>query len=118
MDLDCLGSLVLARRLFPGHRAAASSRIHPVARNLYNFFRSQLDLTPFDELQQRKLEELVIVDTRSLARVKEYLDGLEEPPASISVWDHHHADSSDIPGAVIHGRDVGANSTLLGLEVM
>jgi tRNA nucleotidyltransferase (CCA-adding enzyme) len=117
MDLDCLGSLAIARILFPGHRALRSRLIHPVARNLYNLYAEHLDLASPSELSGEAVEEIVVVDTRSLGRVKEFLPpGAPLPP--IEVWDHHPADSSDIPGAVIHEAPVGANTTLLGLEGM
>jgi tRNA nucleotidyltransferase (CCA-adding enzyme) len=117
MDLDCLGSIAIARALFPGSRALRSRQIHPVARSLYNLYADHLDLGSPAELAGEHVESVVVVDTRSLARVKEFFpaaDGL--PP--IEVWDHHPADSSDIPGAVIHEASVGANTTLLGMEAM
>jgi tRNA nucleotidyltransferase (CCA-adding enzyme) len=118
MDLDCLGSLVLARRLFPDHRAVASSRIHPVARNLYNVYKDLLDLALMRELDGEAVEHLVVVDTRSFGRVKEYLQDMDPLPPHIDVYDHHPDDASDIPDAVIHGGSAGANTTLLGMEVM
>jgi tRNA nucleotidyltransferase (CCA-adding enzyme) len=118
MDLDCLGSMVLARKLFPDHRAVASRLIHPVARNLYNLYKYHLDLMPLEELDGRNVECILVVDTRSLGRVKEYFDLISPLPPSIDVIDHHPEDASDIPGAVIRDGMAGANTTLLGLEVM
>ncbi len=118
MDLDCLGSLVLARRLFPGFRAVASRHIHPVARNLYNMYGDLLDLISLEELVLEPVEGIVVVDTRSLGRVREYLEVIDPLPATIDVYDHHPEDASDIPGAVVHEGKVGANTTLLGLEAM
>ncbi len=118
MDLDCLGSLVLARRLFPEYRAVASGRIHPVARNLYNVYKDSLDLDPPQELSADPVEHLIVVDTRSFGRVREYLQAMDPLPPRIDVYDHHPDDASDIPGAVIHDGSAGANTTLLGMEVI
>jgi tRNA nucleotidyltransferase (CCA-adding enzyme) len=118
MDLDCLGSIVIARRLFPGSRAIASKLIHPIARNLFNLYGDYLDLMPLGELDGETVDEMVVVDTRSLDRVKEYLKTISHFPASIEIYDHHAEDSSDIPGAVVHDGTAGANTTLLGLEAM
>jgi tRNA nucleotidyltransferase (CCA-adding enzyme) len=117
MDLDCLGSIAIARALFPGARALRSRLIHPVARNLYNLYADHLDLGALDEVAGERVERIIVVDTRSLARVKEFLVAVEELPP-IEVWDHHPSDSSDIPGAVIHEAPVGATTTLLGMEAM
>jgi tRNA nucleotidyltransferase (CCA-adding enzyme) len=118
MDLDCLGSLVLARRLFPGSRAVASRLIHPVARTLYNLYKDTLGLLPFGELAREAVEEIVVVDTRSFARVREYLGVISPLPERICVFDHHAEDASDIPGAVIQPGAAGANTTLVGLAAM
>lgn len=117
MDLDCLGSIAIARILFPGFRALRSRMIHPVARSLYNLYADHLDLASLAELGGEKVDGIVVVDTRSLGRVKEFLP-TAPPMPPIEVWDHHPADSSDIPDAVIHEAPVGANTTLLGLEGM
>ena len=118
MDLDCLGSVALARRLYPGSRGVRSRLIHPVARNLYHLYGEYLDLASIDELGSEPVEHLVVVDTRSLGRIKEYLGKINPLPPCVDVFDHHPADSSDIPGAVIHQGNVGANTTLLGQEAM
>jgi tRNA nucleotidyltransferase (CCA-adding enzyme) len=118
MDLDCLGSLALARNLFPGHQAVRSRLIHPVARNLYNLYADHLDMASVEDLAQQDVEALTVVDTRSQSRIKEFLQVIDTLPAVIDVWDHHPADSSDIPGAVVHESAVGANTTLLGKEAM
>ena len=118
MDLDCLGSIALARRLFPGARALRSRLIHPVARNLYNLYGEYLDLATIDEIEPGLVDDLVVVDTRSFARVREYLKEMPRIPEKVDVYDHHPADSSDIPGALIHEGCVGANTTLLGQEAI
>ena len=118
MDLDCLGSIVLARLLFPGFRAVRSRLIHPVARNLFHLYADHLDFATVEELAAGTVEELVVVDTRSRGRVKEFLQAVTPLPATIEVWDHHPADASDIPGAVVHEAPVGSNTTLLGMEAM
>jgi tRNA nucleotidyltransferase (CCA-adding enzyme) len=116
MDLDCLGSLVLGRLLFPGFRAVGSRLIHPVARNLFHLYADHLDFASLEDLAGETVEEIVVVDTRSRGRVKEFLQAITPLPAVVDVWDHHPADASDIPGAVIHEAPVGSNTTLLGME--
>jgi tRNA nucleotidyltransferase (CCA-adding enzyme) len=117
MDLDCLGSIALARILFPGSRAVRSRLIHPVARNLYNLYADHLDLAGLTELSGERVQGVTVVDTRSMERIREYLPVLDPFPP-VEVWDHHPDDSSDIPGAEVHEGAVGANTTLLGLEAM
>jgi tRNA nucleotidyltransferase (CCA-adding enzyme) len=123
MDLDCIGSMVLARYLFPDHQPVASRYIHPVARPLYNLFADRLGFLPVEQLKGQSVKRVVVVDTRVLRRVEEFLWHLSvpasgQPGADLVVFDHHSGDTSDIPGAVIRERPVGANTTLLGLELL
>ena len=117
MDLDCLGSLALARVLFPGYRLVRSRLIHPVARTLYNLYADHLDMASTEELSGESVEAMIVVDTRSRGRIKEYLAMIRQMPP-VEVWDHHPEDSSDIEGAVIREGRVGANTTLLASEAM
>ncbi len=117
LDLDCIGSMVLARRLFPDHKMVRSGIIHPVARNLYNLYQNHLDFTRLADIRTTPIDHIVIVDTRSIARVKQLLREIDYEHASIDVFDHHPADSADIPTASIHEAACGANTTLLELQV-
>jgi len=118
MDLDCFGSIALARHLFPGYTALQSRHVHPVARNLATMYRNHLQLVPTKDFKGRKVEHLVVLDTRSMDRVKEYLELFDGPPGRIDVYDHHPADSRDIPGATFHESTLGSNSTFLGTLLM
>jgi len=118
MDLDCIGSMVLARYLFPDHVPVRSHLIHPVARNLYNLYQGRLGFLSVGELAGQPVERMVVVDTRSRRRIAEYLEQLPFGEVETVVFDHHHEDTSDIPGAVVRERPVGANTTLLGLELL
>jgi tRNA nucleotidyltransferase (CCA-adding enzyme) len=115
MDLDCFGSMVLARYLFPNHYLITSRQIHPVAKNLYNLYQNHLAPLRPKDLRGERVEHMVILDTRTYRRVEEYFKELEAPPDKIDVFDHHLEAVSDIPGAVVHSKDVGANTTQIGL---
>jgi tRNA nucleotidyltransferase (CCA-adding enzyme) len=116
MDLDCFGSMVLARYLHPGYTLVASKLIHPVAKHLFNLYQNHLNMVFSKELRETTVEHMIILDTRTYARVKEYFENMEGPPARIDIYDHHTEEKCDIPNAVIHGEDYGSNTTLLGLS--
>ncbi len=118
MDLDCLGSLVLARHLFPGFQPVRSRLIHPIARNLYNLYQNHLDFLPSRELRGASAEEVKVFDARSYHRVKEFLEPLAGPPGRVEVYDHHGEDSCDIPGAVLYEGDSGSNTALVASLLM
>ncbi len=85
MDLDCLGSLALARVLFPGYKAVRSRLIHPVARTLYNLYADYLDMASVADIDGEPVESMVVVDTRSRGRIKEYLDAIGPLPTDRSL---------------------------------
>jgi tRNA nucleotidyltransferase (CCA-adding enzyme) len=116
MDLDSIGALVLARRLFPDHRPVRSRFIHPAARNLYNLYRYHLDFMPAHELKDQAVEEIIIVDTRSSRQVEEYFAHIPDFSGRIEVFDHHAAAACDLPRARLHDGPYGATTTLLGLQ--
>jgi len=114
MDLDCFGSIALARHLFPGYVAIQSKHVHPIARTLVTMYRDHLGLVPAKELKGQAIEHLVVLDTRSEDRVREYLELFKGDPGKIDVYDHHPSDSRDIPGATFHESTLGSNTTFLG----
>ena len=62
IDLDCIGSMVLARYLYPEHRPVMSRLVHPSARNVVNLYQYHLDFLPSEELKGEEIESAVIVD--------------------------------------------------------
>lgn len=119
MDLDCIGSMVLAKYLFPEHVPVRSHLVHPVARKLMHLFEDRLALATAGELKGKSLSHVVVVDTRSMDRIAEYLKQAGDyRSARFEVFDHHPQDDRDIPDAHVHERPFGANTTQLGLELM
>ena len=89
MDLDCIGSIVLAKYLYPDHIPVMSRLIHPAARNLVNLYHYHLDFKPVDDLKEEDVSKVVIVDTRSRSRVREYFDVIGRDDMEIVIYDHH-----------------------------
>lgn len=118
MDLDCIGSIVLAKYLYPDHTPVMSRLIHPAAKNLVNLYHYHLDFKPVDELKGEDVDRVVMVDTRSRSRVKEYFDIIGNETKEIVIYDHHSSDSCDFEGAEIHEGNFGSNTTMIGLEIM
>jgi tRNA nucleotidyltransferase (CCA-adding enzyme) len=118
MDLDCLGSLILARYLYPDSIALRSGRLHPLAKNLYTLFKHQLDLSHPRDIKGLPIDELVVFDTRNPNLIAEYLPFIGGLPNKITVWDHHSNQPMEFTGATLHSRPIGANTSMIALEVM
>ena len=113
-DFDCFGSLILVKKLFPDYRLVKSSRIHPAAQNMYDYYTEYYDFLSPKDIITEKIENIIIVDTCMAERVKEYFHYIKNSNPSIKIFDHHHIDCCDIHGAVVEGGNYGANTSLLG----
>ena len=118
IDLDCLGSIALAKVLYPDAVCLRSRLIHPVARNLYNLYQNVLDLHSINELPLEQIKKITILDTRNYSRVREYLDLLKNFAGEIEIWDHHIKEETDISGSRLIEGSTGSNTSLLGLRLM
>lgn len=118
MDLDCFGSIALAKYLYPDHQAVQSQLIHPIARNLYNLYQNRFGFISPKDLKDHPIESIIVVDTRSKGRVSEFFKWISDFQGQIEVYDHHPSDNDDIDNAVVHIQDFGATTTILGLELM
>lgn len=116
MDLDCFGSMVLARYLYPGYNLVASRFIHPVAKNLYNLYENRLNMIHPKDLRTVEIDHMIILDTRNFRRVKEYFENMANVPKRIDIYDHHIAETCDIDNAVVHQEQFGSNTAFIGLE--
>ncbi|MFH2131403.1 MAG: CBS domain-containing protein [bacterium] len=118
MDLDCFGSIALLRYLYPDYQPVQSELIHPMARNLYNLYQNRFGFISPRDLNGHAIEKVIVVDTRSRNRVKEYFRCINDFKGQITVYDHHPSDHDDIEDADIHIADFGANTTIIGLKLI
>jgi len=114
MDLDCIGSIVMARYLYPDYVPVKSRLIHPVAKNLYNLYQNHLGFINPIDLENEEVEHVVVFDTRSKKRTQEYFDRLgPDWSGEIDIFDHHVNDTLDIPGARLHECVYGSNTAFI-----
>jgi len=114
MDLDCLGSLILIKKIYSGYRLVRSSQIHPAARNLYNYYEALFDFISPKDLVKEHIDNIIIVDTCMAERVKEYFGYIHKSTPEIRIIDHHPTENCNILGAAIDKGCAGANTSLVG----
>lgn len=119
MDLDCIGSIVMARYLFPDHQPVAQRLIHPVAKGIFNLYQNELNFLSARDLKGQVLKRAVIVDTNSYLRVREIIEAIPHENIEFEIFDHHEQEScKEFENAVVHISSNGANVTQLVLELM
>ena len=117
-DLDCLASMLLAKKLYPDYSVVLCDLINPVAGNLIGYYKEKIDFLTSNELKDQPIENVVIVDTSSVSRIKEFLPALDRATGKITVYDHHPAEEHDIPGCTLKLFEYGSNTTGLALELI
>jgi tRNA nucleotidyltransferase (CCA-adding enzyme) len=118
MDLDCLGSLILVKKLFPDYTLVRSRIIHPVAYRLYHLYQDRFNCINPKDVAEERVENIIIVDTSSSERVKEYFSHINNSYPKIRIYDHHVEGECDILGAELFAAPWGSNTTFLGKLAM
>lgn len=118
IDIDCLGSMALARYIYPDHKLVISRHVHPVARNLYNLYETYLKCLMPRDLEGQEVEDIVVVDTRNQKRIEEYFKFMNDFNGTIRVWDHHPSETQDIECEELFQAGYGANTTIFGMELI
>jgi len=121
MDLDCIGSMVLAGYLYPDYTIIRSRLVHPVAKNVLNLYKNQLNFQYGKILKGEHIEKVVVVDTRTSNRIKEYFEFADYNIGDVEeviIYDHHEADCCDIEKAILKTEAIGANVSIMVKELI
>ena len=117
-DLDCLASMLVASKLFPGYTMVLSDILNPLTSNVVSFYITKLSFIRTPDLKNQEIDNVVVVDTRSSNRVKEFFANIDQVKGSITVYDHHPTDGFDIPDAQIHHTGNGSNTATMVLKLL
>ena len=117
-DLDCLASMIAAQKLYPGYDIVISGLLNPLAGNVVSFYITKLSFKGPADLKDQEIDNVVVVDTRSSMRVKEFFANISRVNGRITIFDHHPTDGCDIPGAELNYVKNGANTSTMVLKLM
>ncbi|WP_037570702.1 CBS domain-containing protein [Spirochaeta cellobiosiphila] len=117
MDLDCLGSMVLAKKIYPQFIPLMPKRFHPLAKVFYNLYEEYLDFVPQKELVLQDDYTICILDTRRMGKIGDWAK-LVPKAQRVCVYDHHIKIPCDIPSGKLMEEPYGANVTILVKELM
>ena len=117
-DLDCLASMIAAQKLYPGYDIVISGLLNPLAGNVVSFYITRLSFKGPADLKDQEIDNVVVVDTRSSMRVKEFFANISRVNGRITIFDHHPTDGCDIPGAELNYVKNGANTSTMVLKLM
>ncbi|MDR3629579.1 MAG: CBS domain-containing protein [Desulfocapsaceae bacterium] len=113
-DFDGMASMIAAQKLYPGAVLAFPGSQEKGLRD----FISQSLLYSYDfqktkNIDPAKVDQLVVVDTRSSVRIGPFAACLKNPGLSLHIYDHHPGAAGDMEGDVQVVDNVGATVTIL-----
>lgn len=114
-DFDAIASAFACSKLYPG-----SFVIHPGstdinAQKIITLFYDILGFKKMRDLPKdffKNISRIIIVDTRLKNRIGNGVELIDKANAQIVVIDHHPGET-DIKNAIVVGKTVGANTTIL-----
>lgn len=111
LDLDALGSMVLARYLHPGARLVRVGGFDSRIQKVLDDYGDKLEILDEDEVEPQQVSSLVVCDTSSASRLGKF--SLLVGKAPVTVYDHHTYGKNSIPAVAGSLRETGATVTVL-----
>lgn len=113
-DFDCLGSMIAARKLYPGaHMVFPGSQ----EKSMRDFFLKSssyvLNFTKLKDLDFEKVSRLILVDCQHSSRIGRFAELLNRNDVEIHIYDHHPESSGDIRHEAGIIRDCGSTTAIL-----
>ncbi len=113
-DFDGLAAMIAARKLYPD---AILSFPGSQERNVRDFISQHLlykyDFQKAKNVDIAAIDTLILVDTRSVARIGVFARCLNNINIKIHLYDHHIQDPGDIQGELEIIEDFGSTTTIL-----
>ncbi len=113
-DFDCLGSMIAARKLYPG-----AAMVFPGGqeRTLREFFLKSaqyaFDFQRLRDIDLDRVERLILVDVRQSNRIGPLEKLTHRPGVTLHIYDHHPDSPGDLHGEVEQIQPVGSTVTVL-----
>lgn len=111
LDFDALGSLLLAKRLFPGAVGVLVGGLEGRLKEVVALHEDHLGLLPASAVDLLQVREVIVVDTARADRIGPIGELVGKVP--FQVYDHHPRTPQDLPAAGGVVEAVGSTVSLL-----
>jgi tRNA nucleotidyltransferase (CCA-adding enzyme) len=109
-DFDSLASCMAAKKLYPQAVVVLPGSMEKRVKLFHESFKL-FEIKKLKEIENEKINTLIIVDTRSIARIGE-LSHFLKPEVKIHLYDHHPPGDDDIKADFEITEPIGALSSL------
>lgn len=112
-DFDGLAAMVAAQKLYPDAVLVLPGKVAQNVQEFLALHRDVLGIRNPNEVNLKAVKQLVLVDTRSPARLGRLQTLLEKPGLEVHIYDHHPPAEDDIPAVTEVVEPLGAATTIL-----
>ena len=114
-DFDGLSSMVAAKKLNPEAIMVLPGGSEKSVKTYIALNKEKLEIvTKLKNIEMDKIKKLIIVDTKSVRRIGEFKNILNNPDLKVEIYDHHPESEDDIKGErILSASKVGATITIL-----
>ncbi len=113
-DFDAIGAAVGLTKLHPGAKIVLTGGSHPAVKDFLALHRDEYSFIERKSVNSEQIRSLFIVDTQKRDRLGKCSIWLDLPQLiSITIYDHHFEQNSDISAHQIYVESVGSTTTLI-----
>ena len=113
-DFDGMASMIAAQKLYPDAVLAFAGSQE---KGLRDFISQSLlyryDFQKIKNIDIAKIDQLIVVDTRSSTRIGPFAACLKNPGLSLHIYDHHPSSPGDMKGDLQVVENTGSTVTIL-----
>lgn len=111
-DLDGLGAMVAANKLYPGARPVFTGRLHRTVRDFLVLYKDEIRVYNLEDIDIKKVNHVIMVDTWRKENTGDLYELLDWDNCQITVYDHHRHEKTDWID-FDYSEEVGSATTIL-----
>lgn len=112
-DFDSLAAMIAAKKLYPeAELVFPGSQERSVRDYLAQEFRNIYEFKKFKHIDLRRVQRLIVVDTRQAERIGRLAECLDNPNIVVHLYDHHPAVPSTLRGGLEVIEPFGSTTTI------
>ncbi len=114
-DFDALGSMLAARRLYPGARILLHGGLNRNVREFVALHEDELDLADASRCDLSAVARVVVIETSRLDRLGDLAEVVARPGVEAVLFDHHGPPAADWAGRSVISEDGALCTTMAGI---
>ncbi|MFW6306702.1 MAG: CBS domain-containing protein [Bacillota bacterium] len=111
-DLDGLGAMIAAGKLYPEAKAVFVGRLHQTVKDFLVLYKDEIETYTLDEIELENVDRVIMVDTNKKEMTGELEERLDWENCEVIIYDHHPHDKEEWVTLDL-SENVGSATTIL-----